>query len=275
MMNIKQHICRGVILSLVFVFQFACDAPHKNPLDPQNPDALWSELRGSARMAGSPAAFVADVTVIWNGERVTHSDAQGAYVFERLRPVDGWLHYFKNGFRPDSVFIAWGGRKRVEQDILLRPLPTLQGHVKTMRVPPQPIADVKVTWGPEQQFVYTDAQGFYRFENLDSKPGQLLFEKDGYRSAVEDIEWSTGSVITTNVFLNANPTLDSLLLYSVVEHHYGPRIVEQMIVRAYIQDAEGDINAVSIECSPLDIDEELLYNVQHKRFERSFSVNDL
>jgi len=339
----------------IAVVLVGCDAPRKNPLDPQNPNALYGELRGSARTADTPSKPVPGVTLIWKGERLAVSDNEGKYLFHQVLPEDGWLNFSKNGYRSDSVRIAWEGRFLIEQDVLLQnaleisgqatsnsgspivnasvfwvnenlyavtdaegrysltvvqgrdgwlifqkdgfradsvyvqwngagglvknvtlaPLPTVQGHVKTTRVPPQPIANVKVTWLPQQQYVYTDEQGFYRFQNLAAENGSLVFEHADYRTETEDVEWGADAVVTRDVFLNSNPTLDSLTLYSVVEHNYGPRLEEQLYIYAYIADEEDDIHSVSIECSALDISAELSYNVQHKRFERVFTVNDL
>lgn len=346
----------SLLLCLVIVVVLVgCDAPRKNPLDPKNPNAVYGELRGSAKAAGSPSTPLPGVTLVWQGERLAVSDDQGDYLFHQVSLKDGWLHYAKSGFRSDSVMISWNGRTLIEQDVLLQPapeitgtvsssggsplanvsifwinknlytttetdgtyrlqavdahdgwlvfrkdgfrtdsiyvqwngagslvknatltpLPTLQGHVKTSRVPPQPIANVKVTWLPQQQFVFTDEQGFYKFENLAADNGQLVFEHANFRSETEDIVWGDDAIVTHDIFLNSNPTLDSLTLYSVVEHNYGDRTIEQLNVFAYINDEEGDIKTVTLECSSLDIKAELSYNVQHKRYERLFSVSDL
>ena len=353
----KIHICPAAVLLIAVMIYCACDAPRKNPLDTFNPNGVWAELGGTAKTLSSPANVVAGVAIVWNDENITATNEQGQYQFNQIEAKDGWLRFSKAGYRNDSVFVAWAGRKNVlqdlnlqsaptisgkvtlsesanspianvsvfwindhtftttdqngnylltdietndgwlifqkegvrsdsvfitwagantiSQDIQLHPMPTLKGHIKTTRVPPQAIADVKVTWSAAQQFTFTDAQGFYKFENLAPVDGYLLFEKVGFGTLMEDVVWSEGQVITKNVFLNANPTLDSLTLYSVVEHNYSSRIVEQMNVFAYINDQEGDIKSVFLECSPLDINAELSYNVQHKRFERSFSVGDL
>jgi len=340
---------------VIVVVLVGCDAPRKNPLDSQNPNVTFGELRGSVKAADSPSTPLPGVTLTWKEERLAVSDDEGKYLFQGVAPEDGWLHYSRNGFRSDSVMIKWGGRTSIEQDVFLQaapeitgqvasvsgapvskasvfwvnenlytttdadgryrlaaidghdgwlvfrkdgfradsvfiewdgagsltrditlvPLPTLRGHVKTMRVPPQPIANVKVTWLPQQHYVYTDDQGFYSFENLAAENGQLVFEHADFRTETENIEWGADAVVTRDIFLNSNPTLDSLTLYSVVEHNYGPRLEEQLYVFAYIADEEGDIHSVSIECSSLDISAELSYNVQHKRFERAFTVNDL
>lgn len=260
---------------LLLVLHFSCDAPRKNPLDVHNPNSDWAELSGTVTASGTPSNVVEQVMVVWNDDKIAVTDKDGRYALHQIQAKDGWLRCFCDGYENDSLFIAWGKRRKVVQDIQLTPLPRIQGYVKTTRVPPQPIVDVKVTWSAAQQFVLTDEQGFFQFSDISEADGQLFFEKEGYRSEIADVDWQQGPLITMDVFLNSNPTLDSLTLYSVVENNYGDRLVEQLNVFAYIDDNEGDINTVFLECSALDITAELSYNVQHKRFERSFSVSDL
>jgi hypothetical protein len=219
---------------------------------------------------------IANVSVYWANDHIyTTTDQNGDYLLSDIKNDDGMLIFQKDGIRADSVQITWAGANAIVQNMQLHPMPSLQGHVKTTRVPPLAISGVKVTWKAAQQFTFTDAQGYYKFEEVSPDAGQLFFEKEGYKSFTENIVWSENSVVTTDVFLNANPRLDSLTLYSIVEHNYGPRIVEQLNVFAYLDDEEDDIMSVFLQCSPLDINAELSYNVQHKRFERSFSVIDL
>ena len=271
----KINIFHCAIVPLLLMINFSCDAPRKNPLDTHNPDGVWAELSGTAKTFGSPSNAIANVAVVWNNEKIAITDEQGQFLFSQIRAIDGWLRFSSKNYKSDSVYISWAGMSTIIQNIQLHPMPSLQGHVKTTRVPPLAISDVKVTWSAAQQFTFTDAQGFYKFEDVSPDAGQLLFEKEGCRSFTENIVWSENPVVTTDVFLNANPRLDSLTLYSIVEHNYGPRIVEQLNVFAYLDDEEDDIMSVFLQCSPLDINAELSYNVQHKRFERSFSVIDL
>ena len=76
--------------------------------------------------------------------------------------------------------------------------------------------------------------------------------------------------------MNENPKLEEFVLYSVVKNYYEPRDPTfEMITRAGIKDAEGDIDSVYIECQPLDIKAYLEYDILEKVFERTFTVIDL
>jgi len=151
---------------------------------------------------------------------------------------------------------------------------TLSGSVQTVRVPRQPITDVKVTWEPGRQYTYTDTAGVFYFANPATESGILRFEKQGYQPLEEWIEWQSSGT-SKDVFLNSDPVVDFFSVVSIVENNYGPRQIEILQIRADVQDQEGDIQSVHIRCSPLDIEAELDYNIQHKYFERVFSVIDL
>ncbi|MBN1465356.1 hypothetical protein JXA02_06325 [candidate division KSB1 bacterium] len=156
------------------------------------------------------------------------------------------------------------------------PKPSLRGRVQTMRVPPVAIAGVKVTWQPGQQYTFTDEAGYYHFAGPLAADGLLIFEKESYRTAEIPVEWPAGASVTNDVFLNANPQLEDFSLYSIVTNYYEPRQPRhELVARAQLGDAEGDIDSVYIECAALAIKAHLQYDVLERVFERSFSASDL
>ncbi|MBN1481913.1 hypothetical protein EH223_06190 [candidate division KSB1 bacterium] len=269
----KRHILLGALAT--FLLSLACNAPHKNPLDPQNSTVQWATLGGTVQSRTTPALFLQDVQVVWNSSLVTHTGADGRYVFEKISSRDGWLHFSKAGFIADSIRVEWKNRDIVEVDMSLRPEPILSGRVSTQRPPPSPIAGVKVTWQPGQQYTFTDQSGFYLFEQPVQRDGLLIFEKDGYRTIEIDIEWPENEPVVQDAFLNANPVLNGFSLCCVTINHYGRDQTFTMETKAQLLDSEGDIDSVYIICDPLNIKAALEYNVLDKLFERTFSALDL
>ena len=270
----KINICLGLVIFCVFFLR--CDAPRKNPLDPQNTTVIRASLYGRVFSAAAPTIGLSDVVVVWKNNRLTTTDQNGLYTFGSIHPVSGWLYFSKAGFLPDSVYLEWKGRESVEQNMTLRREPSLSGRVQTLRVPPSPIPDVKVTWQPGQQYTYTNSDGYYFFDRPQQSDGLLTFEKEGYRTFDIPIEWPAGQDVTKNAFLNANPRLDDFDLFSVVKNYYEPRPpTDELVARASLGDTEGDIDSVYIECPSLNIKAYLEYNVLERVFERTFSNLDL
>lgn len=188
----RRHIWLGAVA--LFFLSLTCNAPHKNPLDPLNPNAEWA---------------------------------------------------------------------------------TLSGRVVTQRPPPSPLADVKVTWQPGQQYTFTNATGFYMFNHPLQQDGLLVFEKNGYRTIEIAIDWPENESVVQDAFLNSNPVLNGFTLCCVTINHYGRDQTFTMEVKAQLLDSEGDIDSVFITCDPLAIKAALEYDVLDKLFERTFSALDL
>ena len=267
---------RVLLTVLAGVFWAAsCNAPRTNPLDPNNPQSKLLTLSGVVESFESPRTPIADALVLWPSQnRMTVTDSGGRFAITGLSPQNGRLVVQKEGFVSDSMWIDL--RTQISSlQVLLHALPVLNGRVMSARVPPQPIAEVKVTWLPGDQYAFTDAGGYFTLENPRIAAGVLLFEKIGYKTAAVETEWRGVETVTHNLFLDAMPALHDYQIYSIVENNYGPRRTFQMAVEARVTDQENDIDSVYVACKALGIKEQLAYDILAKKFRRNFSVSDL
>jgi hypothetical protein len=113
-------------ISLVIMILLSCEAPHHNPLDPQNPTYNYGRISGTVRTVSLPTETVPQTLVLWHsGNGQTMTDQQGN--FELLIPAagDGWLFFFHEDFQPDSIFVDWPSVKEFKADAYLNALPRL------------------------------------------------------------------------------------------------------------------------------------------------------
>lgn len=276
MANKKKHIDVLMACLLCFLLPHSCEAPHKNPYDPQNPSRQFVSLEGSVLTFQSPNTPIDGALIIWrNQNRLAVTDANGLYLLSGLLPQNGWGVYSKSGFLTDSSYVDWSAGDSQQMNVKLRQLPVLTGRVQSSRVPPKPLVEVKVTWLPGNQYTFTDVNGYFTFQNPRTESGLLTFEKSGFKTAAANVEWSGGETVTQNIFMNALPVVGSFNIFSIVENNYGPRRTYQMVVDAKITDEENDIDSVYIANKTLGIKAYLAYDVLAKKFHRAFSIYDL
>ncbi|MDZ7314637.1 MAG: carboxypeptidase-like regulatory domain-containing protein [candidate division KSB1 bacterium] len=253
-----------------------CEAPHRNPFDPLNPHFDWASLSGRIRSAADPMQVIRGAKIFLPAQnRMTVSDSSGQFSFAHLLPQNGMLFISKENFFEDSVFIDWSKGLAQEIDIFLQPLPTISGKVLTLKSPPRPIAGVKVTWQPANIYTFTDDGGRYHFNRSTAGVGNLIFEKKGYKTIYQKIDFNGRESITQDVFLNALPILYGFKVYSVVENYYGSRRLFHLEVEAKVIDAENDIDSVYIASSLNSFRAELPYDFSAKIFRKSFSLSEL
>ena len=89
--------CLAVLMLIV-----ACEAPHKNPLDPDNPDACYGKLQGTVIDAAGLSAIDNANVMYRPAGRWTLSDSNGVFELEQLVCADGWLIVQKPGYQTDS-----------------------------------------------------------------------------------------------------------------------------------------------------------------------------
>lgn len=112
-----------VLISLLF---FSCDAPRENPLDPENPDNIFSSITGVVRTVKVPNEPLSGVSVFWSEAGiVAQTNANGNFTIEDLKPSNGYLYFEKSGYDTDSVFVNWNGRKTVNVTQQLNSIPKL------------------------------------------------------------------------------------------------------------------------------------------------------
>lgn len=147
----------------------------------------------------------------------------------------------------------------------------LSGFVKTQVIPQQAIVGVIVSWKSDNRVLETDANGFYKLENLPLVNGTLYFEKDGYSKDSARINWQNQKIIDLGIItLNAIPKMDNLLIYTSVENRYQDDQRYTLFVQASISDIENDIDSVFVRCTALNFNQQLIFNSQTRFYELSY-----
>ena len=107
-------------------FLFACNAPHKNPFDPNNPDSPYANLTGTIQTLHLPRTGLDKVNVIWeNNNETVESDQQGNFHFQNLLREDGWIFFERTGYKRDSLRVNWQTSKEVSVNVILNAFPQL------------------------------------------------------------------------------------------------------------------------------------------------------
>ena len=108
------------------MFAAGCDAPRDNPLDPNNPDNVFTSLSGTVLTVSVPNEPISSVNVFWSNENIlVKTGANGRFQIDDLFAEDGYLYFEKEGYSRDSLFINWNGRRNVEISEQLNSIPNL------------------------------------------------------------------------------------------------------------------------------------------------------
>jgi len=119
----KYSLLNIVLITALF---FSCDAPRENPLDPENPDNIFSSLSGVVRTVKVPNEPLSGVNVLWSKANiVVQTNSTGNFFIEDLKPENGYLYFEKEGYSTDSLFVDWNGRKTVNITQQLNSIPKL------------------------------------------------------------------------------------------------------------------------------------------------------
>lgn len=151
----------------------------------------------------------------------------------------------------------------------------LEGTVKTVSLPNQPLQDVIVSFGDLMSLNKTDASGNFKIEMVGAQDGWLQVGKVDFLTDSLYIEWGNTRKIKTEHFLNALPNLDSLQVYSVILNRYPSLQTEQVVVQAKISDSDNDVDSVQVVIDKLSFIETLEYDVNDKWYKQVFSIYDL
>lgn len=136
-----------IIFSLL---NFSCDAPHINPLDPQNPSKKSYIIEGYVYSYSLPRISIPNALVIWQNEnKATLTNSNGYFKIDVSNLKDGWLKVIINGYKQDSVFVVWNSTKFYKEfflnqipvidsiefySVLLNQYPNLQSTTLNIRV---------------------------------------------------------------------------------------------------------------------------------------------
>lgn len=185
-----KRIFLTLIIVVIGLSTFSCDAPHSNPLDPSNPDFAYGVIDGF--LLTQNRTPIVGVKVIWKNQNViSYTDTNGYYVVADILRDDGWVLFEKSGYQKDSILVNWNNQKskRLEEKLLGYTIGSLDGFVFTP--PRSAIAGVKVIWKNENKFSLTNAAGYYKINDIQMHDGMLYFEKDGLKKDSQYVQWST------------------------------------------------------------------------------------
>lgn len=108
-----------LIMIIWGLFQLSCDAPHSNPLDPENPDKRIFQIEGYVYSFSLPRIPLQNVLVLWMPEnKASITNSNGYFKIETSDRKDGWLKVELNGFRTDSIYVTWNSSKNYKEFFL-------------------------------------------------------------------------------------------------------------------------------------------------------------
>jgi len=220
-----------------------------------------------------------DVKVLWKNQNIfSETNSSGYYKLQNVSLKDGWLYFEKDGFKKDSVYVSWNGLNsiRIGDRILSYISATIFGYVKTVALPRRVIPDVKVYWKNQSMITQTDATGKYQLNNVVQNNGWLYFEKEGYSKDSVFVQFDNQPVKQIDDrFLNANPRLTGLSIYTTVQNRYPDIQIQRLYVQATIADDENDVDTVFVKNNSLNFYKRLIFNPETNKYENNFRTIDL
>ena len=113
------------LLSVATLFE-SCNAPHDNPLDPENPDNSLYSIEGTVMTSGAITNPLNNVQVYWSVDKVSMmTDKNGYFKIGSKTTNDGRLYFTKAGYSSDSVLITWGTQKKISLQQRLNDIPVI------------------------------------------------------------------------------------------------------------------------------------------------------
>ncbi len=220
-----------------------------------------------------------DVKVLWKNQNIfSETNSSGYYKLQNVSIKDGWLYFEKYGFKKDSVYVSWNGQNslRMSDRTLSYTTATILGYVKTVALPRRVIPNVKVFWKNQSMITQTDAAGKYQLDNVVQNNGWLYFEKDGYSKDSVFVQFDNRPVKQIDDrFLNADPRLTELSIFTTVQNRYPDIQVQRLYVQATIADDENDVDTVFVKNNSLNFYKRLIYNLETNKYENNFRTIDL
>jgi hypothetical protein len=143
----------------------------------------------------------------------------------------------------------------------------IEGFVRTVQVPQTPIDSAKIIWLNEGRIVYSNIEGYFRFDYIGRKNGVLTIEKESYLTDTVFITFDTNNRITKNIFLNSASKLNDLKFYSITVNKFPSEQLYSLVIKADIFYNENDIDTVYFENEELNILKKLSYNFSSKYYD--------
>jgi hypothetical protein len=111
---------------LLLLVVLACQAPHHNPLDPQNPDYAFTRIAGTIRTASYPHTPIQGAVLCWQpGPALTSSRADGTFLLDRTASGSGRLVCTHPDYFPDSLELSLTPGQTGEAGFLLNRKPAM------------------------------------------------------------------------------------------------------------------------------------------------------
>jgi hypothetical protein len=105
---LKTIYLKNIIINIVLLFFFSCDAPRNNPLDPSNPDHIYHIIEGYVKTQDIVSDPINNAKIFWLSQnKIATTNSFGYYSIEIVGPQNGWLYCEKEGFWSDSTLIIW------------------------------------------------------------------------------------------------------------------------------------------------------------------------
>ncbi len=134
---------------------------------------------------------LANARVYWkNQNKFSLTNEEGYYLIDNVQMEDGWIYFEKKGYATDSVYLSWNNQNkvRIENIILFPTIGQLDGYVYSGTG--SKLSSVKVYWKNQNLLVYTNSNGYYKFNEISLEDGWLIFEKEGYFSDSIYVRWN-------------------------------------------------------------------------------------
>lgn len=151
----------------------------------------------------------------------------------------------------------------------------LEGHVKTQDISREPLTDVIINWPDQHKIAQTNLLGFFSIELVGAHDGWLYFDKENYWSDSLQIIWGETSKKSVEILLNSVASIESLRVFSSIQHRHFSYPKQSITVEVTIKDREKDIDSVHVNVPLKQIRTMLNYNAQSKKYIKSFSMYQL
>lgn len=114
-----------ILLMIWFLLNSGCNAPHLNPLDPENPDRKLFQIEGNVYTFSLPRTALKDVFVFWEPDNIaTITNSNGNFKIQTNNRKNGWLIVKLDGYKPESTYVNWNSTK-FYTDFFLNQIPKL------------------------------------------------------------------------------------------------------------------------------------------------------
>ncbi|MGD8781376.1 MAG: hypothetical protein PVH88_20725 [Ignavibacteria bacterium] len=170
------------ITIMLFLGSVSCDAPHLNPLDPENPNDPVGVIEGTVKTVKLPRSPISDVVVTWElGSTVVGTDAEGRFQINSLEKENGWVSFQKEGYSVDSQYVDWQNTSKITVESFLNSIPKIDSLIFT--------STTRNYFPEEQKFDLTFEAGISDDENdIDS-----VFIKNEELTFIDVLEYNPSS----------------------------------------------------------------------------------